>query len=223
MRAQSVVVMAAWLCGAALALAGCSSASSDWNKASNTNTVAAYKDFLVSHPGDQHAAEAKAMILQLQDDASWSEAQHTGSTAAYQLYLEQFPQGSHATAAHDVMTSLDRAAAWKTAQAEGSAVGIEAFLQKYPTGPEAQQAKDRLKELTGFRVHLATESSKEKAERKLAQLQVRFAEQLPGLAVTADAGGKSFSIDSAGMTQEAAANACGAVKRKHEACQVIQQ
>jgi hypothetical protein len=26
-----------------------------------------------------------------------------------------------------------------------------------------------------------------------------------------------------GMTQEAAGNACGAVKRKHEACQVIQQ
>jgi hypothetical protein len=223
MRAQSVVVVAAWLCGAALALTGCGSASSDWNKASNTNTVAAYKDFLASHPGDQHATEAKAMILQLQDDSGWGEAQHTGTTAAYQLYLEQFPQGSHASAAHDVIASLDRAAAWKAAQAGGSAVGIEAFLQKYPTGPEAQQAKDRLKELTGYRVHLATESSKGKAERRLATLKVRFAGQLPGLAVTADASGKSFSIDSAGMTRQAAESACGAVKRKHEACQVVQQ
>jgi hypothetical protein len=223
MRAQSVAAVAAWLCGAALALTGCSSASSDWNKASNTNTVAAYQEFLVSHPSDQHATEAKAMILQLQDDNRWGETQHTGTTAAYQLYLEQFPQGSHASAAHDVMESLNRAAAWKTAQTEGSAAGIEAFLQKYPTGPEAQQAKERLKELTGYRVHLGTENSKEKAERKLAQLKVRFAEQLRELAVTADAGGKSFSIDSAGMSEEEAENDCGAVKRKHEACQVIQQ
>jgi hypothetical protein len=223
MRAQSVAVVAAWLCGAALALTGCSSASSDWNKASNANTVAAYQDFLASHPDDQHATEAKAFILQLQDDGRWGEAQHAGTTAAYQAYLEQFPQGSHASAAHEAMTSLDRAAAWKTAQAEGSAAGIEAYLQKYPTGPEAQRAKDRLKELTGYRVHLATESSKQKAERKFAQLKVRFAEQLRGLTMTADASGKSFSIDSAGMTKEEAENACGAVKRKHEACQVIQQ
>jgi hypothetical protein len=222
MRAQSAAVVAGWLCGAALALTGCSSASSDWNQASNTNTVAAYQAFLVSHPSDEHATEAKAMILQLQDDNRWGEAQHTGTAAAYQLYLEQSPQGSHASAAHDLMTSLDRAAAWKTAQAEGNAVGIEAYLQKYPTGPEAQQAKDRLKELTGFRVHLATENSKDKAERKLAQLKVRFAEPLRELAVTPDAGGKSFSIDSAGMSQEEAENACGAVKRKHEACQVTQ-
>ncbi len=222
MRTQSAAIVAAWLCGAALALTGCSSASSDWNKASNANTVAAYQNFLASHPNDQHANEAKAMILQLQDDGGWAEAQHTGTTAAYQSYLEQFPQGSHASAARDVMTSLDRAAAWKAAKAEGSAAGIETFLQKYPTGPEAQQAKERLKELTGYRVHLATAGSKEKAERKLAQLNARFA-GLPGLAVTADASGKSFSIDSAGMTKEAAEKACGAVKRKHEACQVTRQ
>ena len=120
------------------------------------------------------------------------------------------------------MTSMDRAAAWKTVQSDETAVAVEAFLQKYPTGPEADQAKTKLKELTGYRVRLASESSDDKAERKLTQLKARFGDQLQDLVVTPDANRKSFFIDSGGMTEQAATRACESIKRKHLTCQVVQ-
>lgn len=219
MNSQSVV--AAALLGTVLTICGCSSAQSDWTNAVNANTVVAYQNFLTAHPEGEHYMEAQAKILQLQDDNGWIEAQHTGTTAAYQTYIQQFPQGSHAAAAHDAMTSMNRAAEWKAAQSEGTTAAVEAFLQKYSTGPEADQAKAKLKDLTGYRVRLASASSDDKAERKLTQLKARFGDQLHDLVVTPDANRKSFFIDSGGMTEEGATHACESIKRKHLSCQVV--
>lgn len=222
MKSQSVAVTAAALLGVVLTISGCSSAQSDWTNATNANTVFAFQNFLTAHPKNEHYMEAQAKILQLQDDNGWIEAQHTGTTAAYQTYVQQFPQGSHAAAAHDAMTSMDRAAAWKAAQSYGTTVAVEAFLQKYPTGPEADQAKTKLKDLSGYRVRLASVSSDDKAERKLTQLKARFGDQLHNLVVTPDANRKSFFIDSGGMTEPGATHACESIKRKHLSCQVVQ-
>lgn len=161
------------------------------------------------------------MMLQLQDDDGWAVAKHTGTGAAYETYLQQYPQGSHAGQAREAITSIDRAAAWKTAQGAGS-TSIQAFLQKYPKGPEADQAKAKLKDLTSYRVRLARESSDDRAQRKLTQLKARFGDQLHDLVVMPDANGKSFSVDSNGMTELEAESACDAVKRKHQPCEVIQ-
>lgn len=221
MKTQSLAIAAAALIMAALIVASCSSAQSDWAKAGNENTVAAYQDFLSKHPKDQHANEAQAMIVQLQDDNAWAEAKHSGSTAAYQTYLQQSPQGSHAGEARDAIVAMERAAAWKSAQSEPTATSYSAFLQKYPTGPEVDQAKAKLKELAGYRVHLASESSDAKAQRKVTQLKSQFKDQFQDLTVTPDSSGKSFSIDSKGMTEQEANTACAAVKRKHAPCQVI--
>jgi hypothetical protein len=67
-----------------------------------------------------------------------------------------------------------------------TAAAVQAFLQKYPSGPETNQAKAKLKDLTGYRVHLANESSDAKARRKLAQLKSRLTEQASSLAITRD-------------------------------------
>lgn len=221
MKTQSLAIAAAALLTSVLIVASCSSAQSDWAKAGNENTVSAYQNFLAAHPKDQHSNEAQAMILQLQDDNAWTEAKHSGATAAYQAYLQQSPQGAHAAEARDSITAMDRAAAWKSAQGAGSATSIQVFLQKYPAGPEADQAKAKLKDLTGYRVHLTSELSDAKAQRKVAQLKARFKDEFQDLTVTPDSSGKSFSIDSPGMTEQEAKSECEAVKRKHEACQVI--
>lgn len=207
-----------------LAIVSCSSANSDWTKTANENTVSAYQNFLAARPKDEHASEAQAMILQLQDDDGWAETKYTGTAAAYRTYLEQFPQGTHSGEARDTVTSTDRAVAWKTVQGEGgTAALVEEFLRKYPTGPEADQAKANLKDLASYRVRLASESSVVKAERKLMRLKARFGDALHDLAVTPDPSGKSFFIDSPGMTEQEARSACDSIEHKHHACQVVQQ
>jgi hypothetical protein len=222
MSAQSSAVVAAVCFGVVLLTSGCNSAQSDWTKAANENTVFAYQNFLAAHPKDAHSTEAQAKILQLQDDNGWIEAQRIGTIAAYQTYIQQFPQGSHAADAQGSMTSLERAAAWKTAESGGTTEAFKAFLQKYPTGPEADQAKTKLKDLTAYRVRLASESSDDKAKRKLTQLNAKLGDQLHDLVITTDASGKSFFIDSGGMTQQEATRACESIKRKHLTCQVVQ-
>jgi hypothetical protein len=223
-KTQPLAIAAPSLLALALAIASCSSAKSDWTKAANENTVSAYQNFLAAHPKDEHTSEAQAMILQLQDDNGWVEAKFTGTVAAYRKYLEQYPHGTHSGEARDTVISIDRAAAWKTAQGEGgTAPSVQAFLQKYPTGPEADQAKAKLKDLASYRVRLATESSDVKAKRKLMRLKARFGDTLHDLVVTPDASGKSFFIDSTGMTEQQAKSACDAIEHKHHACQVVQQ
>ena len=162
------------LCGFVLALASCSSATSDWDGAVRENTIAGYHNFLAAHPQDQGASEAKAIILQRQDDESWTDAKHTATAVAYQDYLKRYPKGIHAGDARNAMTSLSRAAAWKRAQGDGTAASIQAFLLEYPTGTEADQAKTKLEDLTDYRVRLASESSNGKAQRRLMQLKARF-------------------------------------------------
>ena len=157
MKTRTVVWATVSLLSFGPLMSGCNSAASDWAKASSENTVAAYQNFIAAHPKDPHASDAQAFVLQLQDDQGWQEAQHTGTVAAYQTYLQQFPQGSHAIAANESITSLHRAAAWKNTQGTVSAIGIEAFLQEYPTGAEAEQARAKLKNLTRYRMRLASE------------------------------------------------------------------
>ena len=135
MNTRSLAMAATVLLAISAVISGCNSAQSDWTKAGQVNTVSGYKDFLAAHPNDQHANEAQAMILQLQDDNAWAETKNSGTSAAYQTYLQQSPQGSHATEAHDAITAMDRVAAWKSAQSVGTAASIQSFLQKFPNGP----------------------------------------------------------------------------------------
>ncbi len=223
MKTRSKIALISAFGGAAFGLGACHSATGDWSQASKQNTVAAYQNFVAAHPKDTHASEAQALILQLQDDNAWTEAQHAGTTTSYQSYLQQYPTGSHAVAARDTMTSIDRAAEWKTVQDSGSAASLQAFLQKYPTGSEADQAKAKLKEITGYRVRLASEPSDSAAQHRLTQLKARFGGQLQDLVVTPDAAKKSFFIESGGTTEQAAKSACDSVKRAHQTCQVVQE
>jgi hypothetical protein len=73
---------------------------------------------------DQGASEAKAIILQRQDDESWTDAKHTATEATYQNYPNPYPKKTHAGDARSAMTSLYRAATRKTAEGEGTPASI---------------------------------------------------------------------------------------------------
>ena len=223
MNVRSLIPVTAMLLSLSAVISGCSSAQSDWAEAASDNTVPAYQSFVAAHPNDQHAFEAQAMILKLQDENGWQEAQHAGTNAAYENYLQQHAEGAHVAAAKEAITASDRAAAWKSMQADTTATGLQAFLQKYPTGTEADLAKAKLKELTAYRVHWASESSQSKAERKLALLKAKLPQQASDLSITPASDGKSYSIDSPAMSEAQATRDCGAIKQMKESCQVVAQ
>jgi hypothetical protein len=223
MNIRFLTPAAAALLGISAVISGCNSAQSDWTQAARENTLPAYQKFVAAHPNDQHAFEAQSVILKLQDENAWQEAQHAGTNAAYENYLQQFAQGAHVAAAKEAMTASDRAAAWKSMQGESTAVGVQAFLQKYPTGAEADLGRAKLKELTAYRVHVASESSESKAQRKLARLKSKLPQQASDLSITSESDGKSYSIDSAPMSEAQATSDCGTIRQMKESCQVVSQ
>lgn len=210
------------LCGS-LAITACSSASKDWAKASNENTVAAYQSFLDKHAGDPHAQEAKAYMLALKDDAAWSMAQKSNSPDSYQQYLQAEPNGEHAHDARDRITGFERENAWKSAQSDGSAAALRAFLQKFPQGAEADQARKKLMSLnSNYRAALGTYHDERAAERKRSEMQSRFSSVLKEVDVLSpDSSNKRYRVMSGLMDRHDAASACASLKRGHQSCEVV--
>ncbi|HEX3913788.1 MAG TPA: hypothetical protein VHW71_09800 [Steroidobacteraceae bacterium] len=133
----------------AAALAACSTAKSDWNKARAANTVAAYRTFLQQHPGAKNAEDAQGRILALKDDNAWSRAQAADTVNAYQGYLTAESGGVHVGEAKYHITALQRARDWKAISADASAATLRSFLAKYPQGSESNEARARLKQGAG--------------------------------------------------------------------------
>jgi sporulation related protein len=209
------------LCSSVL-LTGCNTAENDWNKATASNTVAAYQGFLQEHGSDKHADNARGRILALQDDQAWTTARTANTVEAYDEYLKIEGGGVHAQQAQYYVTALRRAADWESIKDDADDAALQAFLQKYPQGLEANQARSKLKDLN-YRVELANARSKASAERKRAQLQVRFGKVLHDIVVLAPSGsGTLFRVTSGPMSQATASSACASLERAHQRCKLIE-
>jgi cell division septation protein DedD len=94
MRIDAIGWMSALALG--LALAGCSSESSDWKSASGADTSEAYQQYLQQHPSGANADQAKAHLKQLQEDRDWQSASSADNRAAYEQFLAQHADGKWA-------------------------------------------------------------------------------------------------------------------------------
>jgi hypothetical protein len=205
-----------------LAIAACSTAESDWYKATAANTLTAYQSFLVNHADDKRAPDARGRILAMLDDQAWASAQSANTVDGFQGYLQKEPGGIHAGDAKYQITALQRASAWQVIKGEGSAAPLRAFLQKYPQGPESNDARQKLSALA-YRVQLANTRSKTSAERKRVQLQARFGTVLHDVVVVAPTvAGSDYRVTSEPMSQTDAKSACIALEREHQSCRLIQ-
>jgi hypothetical protein len=209
------------LCAAALA--ACSSAASDWSRASEINTLPAYQQFLSRYPNDAHATEARDRIAALRDDQAWNAAQIASSLDGYRQYLTTEPKGAHAGAAQQEIVSLQRAADWRAAQIADTADALQGFITRYPDSTEADAARDKLKTLTGYRAELSTAHSEKAANRERDKLAQRFGKNLPQLVVIAPSMGEhTYEIASAPMSQQDATAACASVRHAGQSCSVVQ-
>jgi outer membrane protein assembly factor BamD (BamD/ComL family) len=212
------------LIAAAVVLAACSSAESDWKKADSQNTAAAYQDFLTQHPNDAHAQEARDRIKKLEDEQAWTDAQKTNTADAYQQYLSKEPNGAHADEAHNQLTALQRGADWKTAQAANTPAALQDFLKKYSAGPEADEARAALEKLQGYRVKLGAFKDEKSAQKAHDELEKKYGSDVPGLEVVAPAGAEKRHIVASGpMTEDDAKAACAKLKKAHQSCEVVKR
>jgi outer membrane protein assembly factor BamD (BamD/ComL family) len=206
-----------------ITLCGCSSAETDWNKASTANTVAAYQQFLSDHPTGQHSVDAADRIHALQDDQAWTQAKQANSAESYRDYLQQHPAGTHLKEAQEAQTASQRAADWTEAQRKGTVASIQDFLTKYPSGAEADQARAKLSTLTGYEIELASAKTQKLAEKERDHLRSKYGNILHDVVVFPANSGKSYRLKSAPMSQTEADSACSELKKAHQSCEVIKR
>jgi len=206
---------------AAILLAACSSAQSDWQKASASNTVTAYQEFLQKHPNTTQSVEARSRIHALEDEQAWARAQQANTVAGYQAYLQEQPAGIHLAEARDHIAATERTSAWAAASATDTPEALQAFLDKYPQGAEADQARAKLARLTGYRVQLASYRSEQQAQKIRDRLQGKYGDVLGSVVVVPEAGSNVHVVRSAPMGEAEANNACAKLKRDHLSCEVV--
>jgi outer membrane protein assembly factor BamD (BamD/ComL family) len=210
----------------AIMLVACSSAESDWSKASTANTAEAYQDFLTKHPTGAHAQDAHDRLQKLADDKDWSDAQQSNTVDAYQQYVQKYPNGAHVTDARTQVDALNRATDWKTAQAANTEQALQDFIQKYNQGPEVDQAKAQLQKLQseGYRVALGSFRDEKAADKSRDSLKTKFGGELNDVVVIPPAGTeKQYKVASAPMTEDDAKAACAKLKKAHQHCEVIKR
>lgn len=204
------------------ALAACSNPSADWQKANQTNTVAAYQQFIQQHPNDARVAQARDRINGLNDEQAWSAAQSANTLDGYQQYLQQNPNGMHAADAQDKVNGLQQDAAWTSAQSTNTAAAYQDFLQKYPNSSHAADAQDALKKLLGYQALLYSTRSKTTADKLAQSLKAKYGNELQDVVVVPPTGkSKTLEVRSAPMTESDAKTACAKLKKAHQRCTVV--
>jgi SPOR domain len=206
---------------AAVLLVACSSAQSDWQRASGTDTVAAYRAFLQKHPNTTESVAARDRIHALQDEQAWTRAQQRNTVMAFQSYLQEQPAGIHVAEARHYLAASERFTAWVAASSADTPEALEAFLQKYPQAPQARQAQAKLAQLTGYRVQLASYRSEKQAEKIRERLQGKYGDVLGSVVVVPDTAANAHLVRSAPMGEAEANNACARLRKAHLSCEVI--
>jgi hypothetical protein len=199
----------------------CNSAQDDWQKASASNTVAGYQEFLQQHPNTMQAAEARNRIEAQEDERAWARAQQANTVAAFESYIQEQPRGMHLEEAKARMAENERMTAWMAASAVDTPEALQAFLDKYPDGPQANQARAKLAQMTGYRVQFSAYRSETQAQKTRDRLQGKYGDLLGSVVVVPAAGSNAVVVRSAPMGEVEANNACAKLKRAHQTCEVV--
>jgi len=80
-----------------------------WDNARNSNTIAAYNEYLKEHPKGDYATSARKNIAAIQADAkAWNIARSTHTKEAYQSYLKAQPKGNFTSTAKTEVAKFER-------------------------------------------------------------------------------------------------------------------
>ena len=126
-------------------LSGC--AGMAFKHAAETNTVAAYKEFLAEHGDSDKAPEAKRRI----DALYFKQAEAAGTIAAYEAYVQQRSDSELVPEAKRRIEQLRDEADWSAAQKSDTIEAYHGYVDRHPGSPRAQEATTRAELMEKFK------------------------------------------------------------------------
>jgi len=80
-------------------MSACNSQKSDWLSAKESDTIGAYREFIIKHPNSSHSEDAAHAIDVLNEADAWKYAHNVDSKDAYLRFISTYPNGKHANEA----------------------------------------------------------------------------------------------------------------------------
>jgi hypothetical protein len=111
---------------------------SPYERATQTDTVEAYRDFLREHPKNPDADAAQARLSELE----FEEAKRLHTVIAYKRFLEAYPDEAQTRTAKTLLEGLR----FNAAKEAGTVAAWRQFLQEHPDGTQRDEAKRLLAE-----------------------------------------------------------------------------
>lgn len=119
-----------------LVFISCSSVKEDWQKAESENSVQAYQEFVVKHPNNTLAAEAKQKIMEL----SFAEAEAKETPQALNKFIIRFRKGPLVEKARRKLEDHY----YQVAENKNTIVAYEKFVKRFPKSEHSEQAKAKM-------------------------------------------------------------------------------
>jgi formylglycine-generating enzyme required for sulfatase activity len=128
-----------------------SSEASEWEEASQSQSIDALLDFLDKFPQTRFTKEAMEKISYLEDFQDWQRASQRGKITDLLEYKGSHPNGRFIAEAEKQLSALRESRrdgdAWLKAQNEHSVRGYQRYLEEYPNGAYVQKATSELQAL----------------------------------------------------------------------------
>src|SRR5262245_55179782 len=206
-------------------VAGCSREKIDWKSAESADTVEAYDKFIERHPDSELATQARARVVQLQEERDWKIATGADTADGYKEFLAKHPNGKWAEEARIRVESaglepnpsplaVNKEPAAPTRPGAAAVPGEAAAPPPEPagatqipppsvahsSGAQAPATPATLTTSAGFGIQLGAFSTQEAALAAWKRLQVTYDDQLHGLFAHAvpvvTASGRLFRLQS---------------------------
>jgi hypothetical protein len=127
----------------------------DWKKTLASNTVAAFRDYLLKHPDSSESTDAKARMFELELLETVQEKESEGDRETLRRLTEAHPKGTEVgNAAREALSRLrgahEEEDAFQRAWEEGSSAGWQRFIDEHPASQNTERARQLLEEALAF-------------------------------------------------------------------------
>lgn len=140
-----------------------------WKNAKDTNTVAAYRNYLSKTKYNRYEGYANQHIENLMADeikAAWNKAVNTNTISGYQDFIRQYPNCSYVENANSRIKNLQAAQEWAQIKDSNDVSRLSKYVSDYAGTDNAKTAQQRLYMLRGMNAYKAGNMSSAYAEFK---------------------------------------------------------
>jgi len=130
----------------AILMNGCA-VNKDFERAQQTNSIAAYENYISKHPNSKYTETAKARLAKLYESRDWENALNYNTISGYEEFMNSHPNSAYNSTAEKNILKLKEQRDWESIKYYGNLSDFKNFINRYPYGAHYYEARAKINEL----------------------------------------------------------------------------